>query len=86
MGIPYYTVTVVLEHPDYADLSSIIFQEKFGENYPALRCWHELAAIYSDGHYSVCLDDLDFDLGRHNELLREQRHETKRGISGLLGE
>jgi hypothetical protein len=70
------TVTVVLEHPAYAELSSVIFQESFEHDYPALRCYHDLAQIYTEGHYTVCLDRQDaFSLESHVEALRFIRGE-----------
>lgn len=64
------TVTVVLEHPVHAELSSIIFQQGFTEEYPALRCYHDLARIYSEKQYTVCLDQgAGFSLEKHIEGL-----------------
>lgn len=76
-----YTVTVVLEHPVHAELSNVIFQERFDQDYPALRCYHDLAQIYTEGHYSVCLDrKYDFSLERHIDAIKFVRDEGESGV------
>lgn len=79
-----YTVTVVLEHPEYAELSNVIFQEKFEEDYPAFRCYHDLAGIYTERQYTVCLDrKYEFSLERHIEGLKFIRADGGAGRHGL---
>jgi hypothetical protein len=74
------TVTVVLEHPQHAELSSVVFQSSFKEEYPALRCYHDLAKIYTERQYTVCLDrGREFSLERHIDHLNFIRRAKKTG-------
>lgn len=73
------SVTVVLEHPTYSDLSSVILQKRFELRYSALRCYHELSNIYTEGHYSVVITEggKQFSLDSHNDILCRMREEAK---------
>jgi hypothetical protein len=71
------TVTVVLEHPIYPELSSVILQEHFEFRYSALRCYHDLSSIYTEGHYSVVIleSSKQFNISEHNDILRRMREQ-----------
>ena len=68
------SVTVVLEHPTYSDLSSVILQEHFEFRHSALKCYHGLSSIYIEGHYSVVIESgKEFNLNEYNDILRRMR-------------
>ena len=69
-----HQITVVLEHPLYCDLSSIILQEEFEKYHDALLCYRDLCDMYTEGHYAVVYDsDREFSLSKYNDLLQEMR-------------
>jgi len=70
-----HMITVVLDHPQYCELSSIIFQKDFKRYQDAWVCYRDLCDFYIEGHYTVVYDiDKDFHLEEYNVLLREMRH------------
>ena len=70
-----HMLTVVLEHPEYCELSSVIFQKVFEKYQDAWVCYRDLCDVYTEGHYAVLYDvERDFRLEEYNASLREMRH------------
>jgi hypothetical protein len=69
-----HQITVVLEHPRYCELSSVIMQREFEKYNDALVFYRGLCDLYTDGHYAVVYDTEEkFSIDKYNELLREMR-------------
>jgi len=70
-----HMLTVVLEHPEYCELSSIIFQKAFEKYQDAWVCYRDLCDVYTEGYYSVIYDtDKEFNLADHQAFIQEMRH------------
>ena len=70
-----FSVTVVLEHPTFAHLSSVVFQETSLDKPRALKLYRELCDIYIDRQYSVVCGAKPFSLEYHSEILAGMREE-----------
>jgi len=82
-----HQITVVLEHPSYCDLSSIILQEEFEKYADACVYYRGMCDTYTQGYYAVVYStytqgyyavvysmEEPFSIDKYNVLLREMRN------------
>jgi hypothetical protein len=70
-----HQITVVLEHPSYCDLSSIILQEEFERYADACVYYRGMCDMYTQGYYAVVYNiEEPFNIDKYNVLLGEMRN------------
>ncbi len=70
-----HQITVVLEHPSYCDLSSLILQEEFEKYADACVYYRGMCDTYTQGYYAVVYSmEEPFSIDKYNVLLREMRN------------
>ena len=70
-----HQITVVLEHPSYCDLSSIILQEEFERYADACVYYRGMCDMYTQGYYAVVYNiEEPFNIDKYNVLFGEMRN------------
>ena len=72
-----HQITVVLEHPSYCDLSSIVLQKEFEKYADACVYYRGMCAMYTQGYYAVVYNTEEpFSIDKYNVLLRKMREKA----------
>ena len=70
-----HVTVVVLDHPVFAALSSIVEEREFAKKRDALKHSRDLMGVYLDKQYTIVCQESPFDLNRYIGILGEVRDE-----------
>lgn len=70
-----HVTVVILDHPVFAALSSVVEKKEFTKERDALKHSRDLMDVYLDKHYTIVCQESPFDLNRYIGVLGEMREE-----------